>query len=97
MRDYLKRHGGQGKKRFTADELAAFNHHGWRCHYCGIDGPLTTDHIIPRASGGGDDTSNLVPACMTCNTSRGKKPYDEFREHIEMDMVCFAVTQMAEW
>lgn len=97
MRDYLKRHAGEEKKRFTAAEMQAFDRHGWQCHYCGIDGPLTADHVTPRAFGGTDDADNLVPACRTCNTSRGKKPYQEFREHIAMDMVCAAMTEMAVW
>lgn len=43
-----------------------------RCEYClspaeqtGI--PMTIDHIIPRASGGISDMSNLCLACSRCN------------------------------
>lgn len=97
MRDFLKRHGGEEKKRFTAAEMEAFNAHGWRCHYCGADGPLTADHVIPRAYGGGDEASNLVPACRTCNTSRGKRDYHEFKENVAADLICFGVSGMAVW
>lgn len=42
------------------------------CAYCGTDGPLAIDHLIPRASGGGDRENNLVRACRSCNSSKGK-------------------------
>lgn len=97
MRDFFKRHGGEEKKRFTPSELVAFDRHGWRCHYCGIEGPLTADHIIPRFYGGGDEAENLVPACRTCNSSRGKKPYRDFKEDIDADLVCFAISAEVVW
>jgi hypothetical protein len=44
----------------------------WRgqpCHYC--DEPAASwDHIIPRALGGSNDPSNLVPACLPCNQDK---------------------------
>lgn len=97
MRDFLKRHGGDDKKRFTAAEMEAFDRHGWFCHYCGIKRPLTADHIIPRIYGGSDEASNLVPACRTCNTSRGKKPYEDFKEDVDAWLICFEVSGLAVW
>lgn len=39
------------------------------CHYCGE--PATTlDHLIP-VSLGGTTKDGVVPACATCNRSRG--------------------------
>lgn len=39
------------------------------CHYCG--GPANTaDHIIPVSKGGGNEISNLLPACHDCNSTR---------------------------
>lgn len=32
--------------------------------------PATVDHVVPRALGGSNDLSNLVPACRNCNTRR---------------------------
>lgn len=46
------------------------------CHWCGYEGlasEFDADHLIPRACGGLDDVSNLVPACASCNRSRGKR------------------------
>lgn len=42
------------------------------CQYCGAsDGPMTVDHVIPRALGGGDGWDNLVCACAVCNNKKG--------------------------
>jgi hypothetical protein len=42
-----------------------------QCAYCGSDHNLTLDHVIPKARGGHDTTSNVVPACLKCNQSKG--------------------------
>ena len=39
------------------------------CHYCGSPAN-TADHIIPIAKGGGNELSNLLPACINCNSTR---------------------------
>ena len=36
------------------------------CAYC-PEPAKTLDHIVPRARGGNNKTSNLVPACFQCN------------------------------
>jgi 5-methylcytosine-specific restriction endonuclease McrA len=43
------------------------------CAYCGATERLTWDHLIPRARGGPDTISNQVPACATCNSSKGDR------------------------
>lgn len=55
-----------------------------RCAYCGkvleaIN--QTVDHIIPYTRGGGDDVNNLFPACKSCNSEKGVKTLDEYREY----------------
>tara|TARA_B100000214_G_scaffold349206_1_gene301888 strand:+ start:501 stop:779 length:279 start_codon:yes stop_codon:yes gene_type:complete len=45
-----------------------------QCVYCGINyeiNELTLDHVKPKTSGGEDLTSNLVPACKSCNQGKG--------------------------
>lgn len=52
------------------------------CAYCGSDLDATgfvIDHVHPKAFGGRNDDSNLLPACSSCNTSKGKKSLDQFR------------------
>ena len=43
------------------------------CAYCGAGHPTTVDHLLPRARGGDDQGENLVPACSSCNSAKGKK------------------------
>jgi 5-methylcytosine-specific restriction endonuclease McrA len=42
------------------------------CAYCGAPA-AHVDHVVPLARGGHDTLANKVPACMTCNTSKGAK------------------------
>ncbi len=45
-----------------------------QCVYCGNFyelQQLTLDHVKPRTFGGESITSNLVPACRTCNQGKG--------------------------
>lgn len=46
------------------------------CYFCGGRSE-TIDHLIARAKGGTNDASNLVSACVTCNSMKGDKSYDE--------------------
>lgn len=59
---------------------------GWKCVWCGKSGtgkgsiPLTVDHLQPRnpraGKRGTDRTTNLVAACVGCNTKRGNMPLE---------------------
>ncbi len=51
---------------------------GQACNYCGSTGNLALDHIFPRKLGGNDDAENLIFACKTCNSSKGKKDLMEW-------------------
>lgn len=52
---------------------------GGRCAYCdcqleqgtGTTEAFTIEHIVPRESGGPDNIANYVPACKSCNCSKG--------------------------
>ncbi len=46
---------------------------GNRCSYCGSTDNLAIDHIFPQKYGGKDVGDNLIRACSTCNSSKGKK------------------------
>ncbi len=46
---------------------------GQICNYCGSGEKLALDHIFPQKMGGKDDAENLIYACRTCNSSKGKK------------------------
>jgi len=51
--------------------------HDFRCKYCGIrfseKTPPTMDHVIPLSRGGHHTATNIVPACLHCNCSKGAK------------------------
>lgn len=54
-------------KRLRFEIFRRDNH---ACRYCGAMAPeakLTVDHVIPSATGGSDEPSNLVTACADCN------------------------------
>ena len=51
-----------------------FERDHFTCVYCGFDGrpfdnwmQLSTDHVLPKKSGGRDTLANLVTACFFCN------------------------------
>ena len=57
------------------------------CAYCGkppiADASLTIDHIRPKSKGGSDSTSNVTPACLSCNHSKASHDWQEWykRQH----------------
>lgn len=56
--------------------LARVAFYGWRCVYCNASltvQSLTKDHRIAISKGGTDFSSNLVPACRACNSSKGNR------------------------
>ena len=48
--------------------------YGHRCAYCGQRKRLTQDHVVPVSKGGPHTASNIVPACRSCNSSKGPRP-----------------------
>ncbi len=52
------------------------------CAYCGtkvgID-DFVIDHLHPKALGGRNNIENLMPACWSCNSSKGSKTIEQFR------------------
>ncbi|MCL2819538.1 MAG: HNH endonuclease [Oscillospiraceae bacterium] len=60
-------------------EWACEREHGTECIYCGALDKLTTDHILPRSSGGEDIPDNVVSVCKSCNSSKGSKGLYEWR------------------
>lgn len=55
---------------------------GGTCAYCGRTMKkgerLTRDHLVPVADGGTTCQSNIVPACHSCNSSKGKEEWREW-------------------
>jgi hypothetical protein len=55
------------KQRFRASIFDAWHD---RCAYCGRHA-TTIDHVRPKAKGGLTVPENCVPACLSCNASKG--------------------------
>ena len=51
---------------------------GQKCSYCGQTTNLALDHIFPQKLGGKDIGDNLIYACRSCNSSKGKKDLMEW-------------------
>jgi 5-methylcytosine-specific restriction endonuclease McrA len=52
---------------------------GRKCIYCGSENvPLQVEHIVPKAKGGSDRSSNLTIACRRCNEKKGSKDLKDF-------------------
>lgn len=69
--------------------LAIYIRDGFQCAYCGASlknvAPegITLDHLVPRnplvAHGnGGNEATNLITACRSCNSSRQDKPWVDY-------------------
>lgn len=43
---------------------------------------LTLDHCVPYAKGGSNSPSNLVTACLRCNSARGKRSVPAFSKAV---------------
>jgi len=61
---------------FTLEQwVQCKNYFSNRCCYCGQEVELTMEHLVPVAKGGGYSQQNIVPACGSCNSSKGTKPF----------------------
>ncbi len=52
---------------------------GHACKYCGEKAPavkITVDHVVPKALGGTDESTNLVAACGPCNSGKSSNNPD---------------------
>jgi 5-methylcytosine-specific restriction endonuclease McrA len=64
--------------------LAIYLRDEFLCCYCGTDlhdarpEDINLDHIQPRVHGGGNEETNLITSCKTCNCKRGAKSCKEY-------------------
>ena len=58
---------------------AIYRRDNWCCVYCLSYGEdLQLDHIVPRSKGGGNEPSNLVTSCKSCNCSKNNSDLSEW-------------------
>jgi len=48
------------------------------CCYCGEEKPLTIEHFIPVKNSGELTINNVLPSCLSCNSSKGAKQFFEW-------------------
>ena len=75
----MSRVRNQGSKWIRpAKRLALYARDGHACIYCGagaeIGSRLTLDHVIPCELGGSNEATNLVTACLSCNSAKQDLP-----------------------
>ena len=58
---------------------------GWGglCAYCRCERATTLDHLKPKSRGGSSLRSNLIPACQSCNHSKGSMNWLEWFQRQE--------------
>jgi 5-methylcytosine-specific restriction endonuclease McrA len=55
----------------------------WTCHYCGQEAN-TVDHLIPISKGGTDEATNMVAACVKCNSGKRDRMAPGFFERTSL-------------
>jgi 5-methylcytosine-specific restriction endonuclease McrA len=61
-------------RRVAFTRFNVFLRDRFTCQYCSetfASSALTFEHVIPRSRGGQTSWSNIVTACMPCNTGKG--------------------------
>lgn len=85
---YIKNLSKEDKYGTKEQQAAIWGRTNGRCAYCGDSlNPfektgLTYDHIEPQAFGGGHETENLFCCCKSCNSQKGKKTVEQYREYL---------------
>lgn len=71
-----------GRRKDYQEKIAA---QGGRCALCGLEATLTADHLVPASrEGSSNAVENIVGSCMDCQTSRGSRLLDEWRQFLEV-------------
>lgn len=60
--------------------IGTLNRCNWRCFYCQNAPYEALEHFVPIALGGGTTVDNCLPACKSCNSSKGMRHPDDIRE-----------------
>jgi 5-methylcytosine-specific restriction endonuclease McrA len=64
----------------SRDWVKVVRHYRHHCAYCGGNkGGIHMDHVIPISRGGRHAIGNVLPACQTCNLSKGAKLLAEWK------------------
>jgi 5-methylcytosine-specific restriction endonuclease McrA len=66
----------RGKMPVPLSRKALFSRDGGKCAFCGDPGD-TIDHVQPRSKGGKHTWSNVVTACVRCNSIKADRTPEE--------------------
>lgn len=103
-----RENGKRGSSWLTRERrLAIYIRDGFTCQYCGRDlknAPaveLNLDHLVARNAGGGNESTNLITSCRSCNCSRQDKLYTEYAtggaiERIEVQRLAFVNIELSK-
>ena len=70
------------KKPVKFSRVNVYGRDGYRCQYCGSKcstKELTYDHVTPRSQGGKTTWTNIVSACMDCNSKKAGRTPEQAR------------------
>lgn len=65
--------------------IEVYERDGWQCQYCGVPigtDTATIDHIDPVSEGGRSAAHNLRAACVPCNSSKGARGVEAYRDSV---------------
>ena len=61
---------------------AIYHRDNHTCCYCGerfaSHVGLSLDHVVARENNGGNENTNLITACISCNSKKGDTPIHQF-------------------
>ena len=77
LKDYVK-----PQKRVAFTRFNLFLRDEFCCQYCGANGELTFDHVVPRVRGGITSWANVVAACTSCNLHKGARSLRQAGFHL---------------
>lgn len=75
--------------RISLNKENIWKRDGARCAYCGIDlklNDVTLDHVHPKSKGGTDSWTNIVAACVSCNSKKADELLHNIRD-MELSVV----------
>ena len=79
MWNIRKAHKAKIRSDFTLEQWEnCKNFFNNRCCYCSKDDVLEQDHFIAFSKGGAYAVENIVPACKSCNSSKGDNDFKDW-------------------
>jgi 5-methylcytosine-specific restriction endonuclease McrA len=72
-KSYIYRRKGAEGSHSLEQYKAKLEAYQGMCAYCGVNKADTKDHVLPLSKGGSNNIDNIVPACLSCNSSKRDK------------------------